>query len=322
MMSSSREYALSYLEHGYSVIPLRLDGSKSPAITSWKPFSERFPTKDELIEWFSRPAGIGLITGSVSGGLEVIDFDMHQLLAPTLSMLPSSLVDRLSIYQTPGGWHLAYRCEEICGNTKIAMWEPIDTPSRGKRYGPAGCGKGVRIETRGEGGYIVAEGSPLATHSTGLPYCHYIGPTLLNVETITPEERRLIWLAAESFDLSNQREAATQSHCKQVHRISKPIDLESPWDWFDRCGSWDGLLSPLGWKRHGRHWTRPGKSHGTSATLGTNADGIEVLSVWSTSLNLKHKHYGKFNALVEFQYGGDRSDAVLEVRKMMEAAGW
>lgn len=317
---ATRDYAYRYVDAGFSVIPLRLDGSKSPAIAAWKPYAERLPTCKELYSWFTKPAGIGLITGSVSGGLEVIDFDMHQLLAPMLSMLDRSLVERLALYETPVGWHLLYRCIEICGNTKIAMWEPIHTPSRGKCYGPPGCGKGVRIETRGEGGYIVAEGAPLAVHASGFPYCHYRGPTLETLETITPQERKAIWLAASEFDLSDQREQATQAACKQTHKSSKPIDLETPWDWFDRCGSWEGLLVPLGWKRHGAHWTRPGKSHGNSASVGTNSDGIEVLSVWSTSTNLQHKHYGKFNALVELQHGGNREEATREVRKMMEGA--
>ena len=319
---SIRDYAYRYVDAGLSVIPLKLDGSKKPSLFSWKEYSERLPTEAELHEWFRHPAGIGLITGSVSGGIEVIDFDMNVLIWPLLSMLDRSLVERLSIYETPGGWHLIYRCDEICGNTKIAMWEPLHTPSRGKCYGPPGCGKGVRIETRGEGGYIVAEGSPCTVHELGLPYCHYMGPRLETLEAISPEERRSIWMAASEFDLSDQREEATQQACKQLHQSRKPIDLETPWDWFDRCGSWDGLLCPLGWKRKGDHWTRPGKSHGTSASIGTNTDGIEVLSVWSTSVNLKQKHYGKFNALVEFQYGGNRTDAIREVRKMMEAAGW
>jgi hypothetical protein len=316
------DYTYRYVDAGISVIPLRLDGSKSPAIGTWKPYSERLPTVAELHEWFSRPAGIGLITGAVSGGIEVLDFDMPTLIWPMLSMLNRSLVERLSIYETPGGWHLIYRCTEICGNTKIAMWEPVHTPSRGKCYGPPGCFKGVRIETRGEGGYVVAEGSPCAVHASGLPYCHYMGPTLETIETITPQERRSIWMAAGEFDLSDQREQATQSAFKSAINSTnrKPIDLETPWDWFDRCGSWDGLLSPLGWKRHGTHFTRPGKDQGISASIGINTDGIEILTVWSTSANLKNKHYGKFNAMVELEHGGNRVDAIRSVRKMMEGA--
>jgi hypothetical protein len=317
---ATRERAYRYVDAGLSVIPLKLDGSKSPAISSWKPYANRLPTADEIYIWFSRTAGIGLITGTVSGGVEVIDFDMANLIWPLLSMLDRSLADRLSIYETPGGWHLIYRCSEICGNTKIAMWEPIHTPSRGKCYGPPGCGKGVRIETRGEGGYIVAEGSPFSVHMSGRPYVHYMGPTLEAIETISPGERRSIWMAASEFDLSGQRDQATQAACKQMHQSSKPIDLETPWDWFDRCGSWDGLLCPLGWKRSGDHWTRPGKANGISASIGTNTDGVEVLSVWSTSANLQHKHYGKFNALVELHHRGNRTDAIRAVRTMMEVS--
>ena len=200
------------------------------------------------------------------------------------------------------------------------MWEPVRTPSRGNCYGPVGCGRGVRIETRGEGGYIVAEGSPCAVHVSGLPYVHYMGPTLETIETITPTERRSIWMAAGEFDLSDQRKQATQSAIKSMPRSSKPIDLETPWDWFNRCGSWDGLLLPHGWKRNGsQRWTRPGKSHGTGASLRIGAEGIEVLDVWSSSASLQKKTYSKFNLLVEVEHRGDCKEASKEIRKMMEA---
>jgi len=110
---SIRDYAYRYVDAGLSVIPLRLDGSKKTTLESWKPYSQRLPTAAEVNEWFKRPAGIGLITGSVSGGIEVIDFDMNVLLWPMLSMLNRSLVERLSIYETPGGWHLSDRTSEI-----------------------------------------------------------------------------------------------------------------------------------------------------------------------------------------------------------------
>jgi hypothetical protein len=319
-MNSVLHYAIDYINAGMSVLPIKLDGSKGPALGSWKHLQTRLATMEELQEWFKLPdVGIGIICGSVSGGLEVVDFDMANLLPPMLSMLDRSLIERLSIYETPGGWHLIYRCSEVCRSSKIAMWEPIHTPSQGKRHGPIGCGKGVRIETRGECGYIVAEGSPCCVHATGLPYCHYMGPTLLTIESITPDERRSIWMAAESFDLSNQRTTATQTACKGMHRCS-PIDLETPWDWFDRCGSWEGLLLPLGWHRHGDHWTRPGKSHGVSASVGSNTDGIEVLTCFSTAVGLRQRCYGKFNLLVEILHGGNRADAIRSVREMMGVA--
>ena len=315
---SALDYAMEYLSAGISVLPLRCDGSKGPAISAWKELQSRLATHSEARKWFIEPVGIGVITGKVSGNLEVIDFDMHQLLAPTLSLLPKPLVEKLSIYETPGGWHVIYRCEAISGNTKIAMWEPVVTPSRGRSYGPPECGKVVRIETRGEGGYIVAEGSSLATHSSGLPYCHYMGPRLETVQTISREERKQLWLACNEFDLSNQKEqSVAQVQRKLMPSQSKQVDIESPWDWFDIVGNWDWILLPLGWKKCGdRSYTRPGKQHGVSAVVFEN-NGIELLKVYSTSVaGSEFKSLGKFNALAEYKFNGDRTEAARFVSKL------
>jgi excisionase family DNA binding protein len=40
----------------------------------------------------------------------------------------------------------------------------------------------VRIETRGQGGYVVAPGSPLSVHRSGQPYVQVLGPPLALVE--------------------------------------------------------------------------------------------------------------------------------------------
>lgn len=308
---SALDYALEYLAAGISVLPLRCDGSKGPATSTWKELQSRLATDTEAREWFTDPVGIGVITGKVSGNLEVIDFDMHQLLWPVLSLLPKTLVEKLSIYETPGGWHVIYRSEAVSGNTKIAMWEPINTPSRGKCYGPIGCGKGVRIETRGEGGYIVAEGSALATHASGLPYCHYMGPRLERIGTIDRYERKQLWLACNEFDLSNQKENAVAQVQKKLNPSrAVPVDLDAPWDWFDLVGNWDWILLPLGWKKCGDNsYTRPGKSHGVSAVVFEN-NGLELLKVYSTSVvGSEFKSLGKFNALVEYKFNGDRAEA-------------
>lgn len=73
--TSMLELARGYRDAGISVIPIRVDGSKAPAVATWKPFQSRLATDAELQAWFQRPAGIALVCGRVSGGLEVIDFD-------------------------------------------------------------------------------------------------------------------------------------------------------------------------------------------------------------------------------------------------------
>ncbi len=94
-MNSVHRLAKSYRDAGISVIPLRLDGSKAPALPSWQPYQERLATDDELHQWFRYPAGIGMVAGAISGGLEVLDFDDGTLFQPWRKLVPH-IVDRLA----------------------------------------------------------------------------------------------------------------------------------------------------------------------------------------------------------------------------------
>ncbi len=325
-MSTNELYltACKYVDAGFSVIPLKLNGKKEPALSSWKEYQKRLPFAKELWDWFETPKGIGIVTGAISGGLEVIDFDMGTLKDPALSMLPDSLVAKLAIYQTPGGWHVAYRCDEICGSKKLAMWEPPCSASQrenGHRDGTGGqsVGKGVRIETRGEAAYIVGAGSPLAVHPTRRPYRRHAGPTLFELGKITPDERRLIWRAAMSFDCGIDHEAEAvkrgQAKAKRLHYGKQQADTSTPWDWFDRFGNWDDVLD--GWVRVSEtKFRRPGKSHGISASL-VEVDGVELCTIFSTSVDIPNGSYGKFNLLAKLRFNGNRKEACRYVRELM-----
>ena len=65
---------LDFSEAALALIPLRVDGSKAPAISGWKSYQQEPPTEEQLRTWFGgqhRNAGAALICGTVSGGLEV-----------------------------------------------------------------------------------------------------------------------------------------------------------------------------------------------------------------------------------------------------------
>src|SRR5262249_59267445 len=97
------------------------------------------------------------------------------------------LIARLTIADTPGdGYHVRYRCpdEDIPGNTDLA----IDPTVKGKGR--------VIIQTRGEGGYALAPGSPLECHETGRPYVHRSGPEI--PQAISTDEREFLLCCARS----------------------------------------------------------------------------------------------------------------------------
>ena len=181
--SKEIDYAVRYIDGGVSIVPLKLDGSKGAAVPSWNPYRERIASGEELNEWFVRGRhGIGIVCGPISGGLEVIDFDTAELWRPWKSLLPHDLQCRLTTVQTPGGWHVMSRCREYCGNRKLAMWEEPQSMSERDHQTRQGMnfetiGRGVRIETRGDGGYVVGFGSPHSVHPSGRMYIHALWRT-------------------------------------------------------------------------------------------------------------------------------------------------
>jgi len=328
------ELARKYVAAGLSVLPIAADGSKAPDgrvlpripdpanpdrhKSSWLPLQERLPTDEELIRWFGDGRrGIGIIGGAISGRLETLDFD-HQAdhIFPAWCSLVEAerpgLIDRLTVTRTPKpGCHASYRCPDavIPGNVDIAL-DPA----------PASKRERVLIQTRGEGGYALAPGCPAACHPTGRLYEHYSGPELCNVNTITPEERDVLWRCAASFDRSVPPPAPSSGS-------SRPGDGLRPGDDFNFRGpDWAALLEPHGWQcirtvGDVRYWRRPGKTvPGWSATTGVckNADGrIDYLAVFSSnaapfdgpSNGRNCTCYTKFAALTLLEHGGDYAAA-------------
>ena len=63
----------SAVDSGFSLIPVGLD--KRPRISTWKPYQERLPTREELTRWWSEgPPAWAVVTGRISG-IVILDFD-------------------------------------------------------------------------------------------------------------------------------------------------------------------------------------------------------------------------------------------------------
>ncbi|MCC9600772.1 bifunctional DNA primase/polymerase [Stieleria sp. JC731] len=299
-----------YVEAGISVIPLRMDGTKRPALPTWEPYQSTIATDDELKSWFAKPAGIGIVCGSVSGGLEVFDFDLEpmRVFNAWWDQLPSDIRGRLPVIETGGGGiHVPFRCRELCGNKKIAF-----PPDRSKPY----------IETRGQGGYIVAAGSPIEVHSSGNPYMQVMGRPLPELPQLEPDERAVLWRIARSFDESETLKQECHDQLRrQSPSVVTDVDTSTPWGAFDVEASWPDILTPHGWtSQDGERWTRPGKKFGTSARVVIATNGCEVLTVYSGSAGPlapvgSYQTWGKFSAFAALNYKGDRSEAARAARQ-------
>lgn len=287
------EQVTDLLSAGVSIIPVRdreRDGRppKSP-YTSWKQFQSRIITPEELWRQMEQQetTAIAIICGAVSGNLEAIDIDVKNWagidarLFEAIRELYPDLFARLRIHSTPsGGFHILYRVQQALGvgNQKLA------TASHSTQAG---------IETRGEGGYIVAPPS--------LGYRVYKD---VPIPIITLEQRNSIIALAKSWD-------------EKIKIIDPPrppkqvIDYyeEKPTEAFDHSPDAEEILGFHGWQRdysnsHHQYWIRPGKSMGIGASFNLQS---RVYYIFTSSTSLEpNRGYRPSTLLLLLQFNGDR----------------
>ena len=251
-----QDAAKRYLHAGLCVLPARRT-QKRPALRSWKEYRSRLPTEAEIEAWFTEgPDGFCLLTGTASGNLELVDFDLGgELFEPWSQRITAGLLDRLVVETSQsGGWHAVYRCEgEIGGSMKLAQ-----------RAG--GDGRPITlIETRGEGGLFLCAPTPGYELVQG---------DLAAPPVLTAPEREILLQAAwelNEYWPESRPTSPTLAHVGPVRPVGDP---SRPGDDFNARGDVGALLRKYGWRSCGQradgneHWTRPGKPAGhTSATL-------------------------------------------------------
>lgn len=271
-------------------------------------FQTRRPTRQEIDGWFGAGAGaskgLAILCGQVSGGLEVLDIDSWEYVTPwklAVRKLAPGLLKRLVMVQTPRpGLHVFYRCGKIHGNQKLASI-PVKEKKTGKRKPK------VIIETRGEGGYVLAPPSPAACHPTGRPY-ELIRGELSKIPTITTKERKILLNAAKSLNRWQEPEPkAPPKHATTQAAANR----DRPGDDFNARATWREILEPHGWRflyADGgcEHWRRPGKrGGGASATV--NHGDSDLLYVFSSNADPFEpgRGYTKFTAFVRLEFDGD-----------------
>jgi len=299
----SYQAAQQYQAAGLCAIPIRLDGSKAPAVPEWTTYKNRLITTDEVVDLFGKAEmGVAVICGQVSGNLETLDFetaDIYYQWAELVKAVQPNLLNKLIITQTPGkfgqpGRHVRYRLKDMAvpGNMKLAMSEN---------------GKDCLIETRGEGGYALAPGSSKDAHPTKGTYTNLQGK-ITEVQQITSKERDVLIGCAQSL---NQYIADTTSDYRPT---STGTAGDRPGDKYNQAGDFS-ILQKHGWKLVSQNearclWKRPGKDGvGISATTGycKGKDGTPRLYVFSTNAQPfeANKYYSAFSVLALLEYEGD-----------------
>jgi hypothetical protein len=70
------EAARAYFAAGLCPLPAIL-AEKRPNLPGWKQYQTRRPTERQIEQWFCNSHAICVLTGVVSGNLEMIDFDFE-----------------------------------------------------------------------------------------------------------------------------------------------------------------------------------------------------------------------------------------------------
>jgi hypothetical protein len=292
-----QETILEYVASGLSVIPTH-PVLKNPRIGSWTVFQTDRPTPEQVKKWFSNGNDYspGIITGTVSGNLELLDFDenarqFHIWKELVHEQLPG-FVDTL-VQQTTqnGGIHVVYRCPDIQipGNKKLSTGAiEVDGPGE-HQHGNKGYraiqyrGKWVitptLIETRGNGGYFLA--------SPGKGYQLVCG-SFLKISSISASERKILFDCAEILtEYEKEIPVVGPPSAPREHSGCRPGDA------FNSSVTIQSLLRENGWRQSNRQksmpdgttcemWVRPGKERGVSATVYDNK--VHVFSSNATPL--------------------------------------
>lgn len=308
-MSDILTTALELAAVGYSVIPIRADGTKAPAV-AWKQYTQQPAGETQIREWFTgTDHDIAVIQGTVSGNSELTELEAAAATElPQLRQLAqdSGLGDlwtKIStgwVEQSPsGGWHFHTRLDPdhpVPGNTKLARTETHE----------------VLAETRGEAGYVIV--APSKHHETGQPWRRIIGHPN-NAPTLTVEEREAFHALLGTLDRTPPPPEPLPTATTQPRDPSEGI---TPGDDFENKTTWAEILTPHGWahvfdRGDTTYWRRPGKNIGISATTGHAQDRDRLYVFTSSTVFAQETPYTKFGAYALLNYGGDHSAAAKQL---------
>jgi hypothetical protein len=272
---------------------------KQPLV-KWTTYQKQIITKDALWNVMDDAftTAVAIVCGKVSGSLEAIDVDVKYhpgidaTLFQDLKLLYPELLSKLRIHRTPSsGFHIIYRIASgiVPGNMKLASRmataEELATKPKEKTK--------AFIETRGEGGYILAP-----------PSMGYSIAKQVTVPVLSWEERSSLVALCESYN--------------QVLKIDKPYKVtkadesyydENPFEHFNRTCDPVTLISEFGWKefKHNARFIwfiRPGKDKGIGASFNLEK---RVYFIFTSSTELDpSKGYLPATLLAELQFSGDK----------------
>jgi len=321
-MPNLKETSFSYLQAGLSVLPANVE-LKFAALPGWKQYQQRLPYDTELQNWFSNGNnGVCIVSGKVSGNLEMLDFDLCgeaferwcELIRQTMpDILPLLVIEK----SQSGGMHVVYRCEtEISGNMKLAQRKQIVACSDeveicGKKYKPHKDKDGnwfvilTLIETRGEGGLFLC--APSAGYEL-------IQGNFTALPVLTAEDREILLEAAWSLN-----EFIPEPTPEPVSGPAAVVSTNTlrPGDDYNGRGDFKAVLISHGWTLaqigESERWRRPGKEIGWSASLKDRTFYVFSTNAYPFE---SEKAYSPFGIYTLLEHNGDYSKAAQSLSRL------
>lgn len=307
---NSLQQAKIYVEEGWSIIPIGLNKTPSgrhlPKVdgkASWLPFRDTQATQEQIAKWYEMPGiGIGVICGRVCDGsanLLVLDIESQQAFDAVWELIKDEdpelhdLIEQCARAITPAesGRHVYLRLDHC--------------PPAGTVLARDAAG-GVLIETRGEGHYVCAPGTPGRCHPANKPYVWEKWLDNEDASLLKAAHVERILELARSFNCPRAEEKASGSIVQVEPSGGDRINA--------RDLDWEPLLEGAGWAKTSERdgvsrWRRPGKDHGISATLGhaKSAGGNRLFHAFSSNSAPfeQGKTYSLFAATALLGHAGD-----------------
>ncbi len=319
----------SYLAYHLSIIPIDHKTKKpltralpigNDSKPTWKPFQERQPSSDEVAGWSAMNIkSMAVVFGAVSSNAELLDFDHNPEVTPRSYSADeffgpwwTACGDLVEQYDLPlwrtggGGYALAYRCETIAPNMKLA-WVPDES---------ADAGRAIAIETRGEGGYALV---PPSLHPSGERYTMIRGD-LTKIAIIPTEVRAKFHEVARSLCLAPYAKQDVTAAIRKHTKNRAGDGLDSVIATFNAQNNIVDLLERHRYTHaHGNRWIRPdGKSGSVDVFKEEN-----ISFHWSSNDTL-HRTNGSgpvpvdpFQVYTVFEHGGDHEAAFIAAKKAL-----
>lgn len=299
---------------GLCVIPPKEDGTKAPALDTWKEFQDHRPDLDLLRKLYQEERhGLGVIGGPVSGQLEAFECESEEIWRRfRMAMGDAGLDDLLGraeegyLERAPrGGVHYLWRTERAGGNRKLARNADRET----------------LIEMKAAGGFMILSPSYGPVHPSGRPYERLSGE-FSTIPFLAQEERDAWLMVAETFDLSPKMDGIPYWGTE-----INSDDLSLPGNDFNVRGRWhEDVLLPAGWTlvssmadgvgKPQEFWRRPGKDRGNSAVLHPHAGHGGLFVCFSTSTPFETEEgYSKFRTYALLHHDGDFTAAARELKR-------